>query len=320
MTYVRREYPERSWSISRHLTLEECARKYFYHYYAAHNGWERDAPSLAQEAYRLKQLTNLYLVLGDAIHRVAAESLSRVKEGRRAPTLQEMIERVRFVLNDTYLRSKSGRQRFLQSPKHNPMLHEMYYRYGPSQQLIDTIKKRMEVCVPALFHSKSFVEACSPRAVEIAHIDQLDYFEWRGTKVYAVPDLLYRRDDESWVIVDWKTGSDAEEHGDQVRVYALYAREKLGLPLERLIIRLEYLTTGQCVEAKVTEADLEATEAKMAASIHLMNSFLIDPDQNKPKGIDAFPLRDETRLCRFCNFFALCEDELAQAKRVNIAE
>src|SRR5690606_3120172 len=102
MAYVRREFPDKSWSISRRQTLDECARKYYWQYYGSHNGWERDAPALAKEAYRLKQLTNLYLVLGDALHQAAASALLRVKEHNELPNEQSITQQIRSMLNDTF--------------------------------------------------------------------------------------------------------------------------------------------------------------------------------------------------------------------------
>lgn len=40
MAYIRREYLEFSWSYSRKNSFHDCLRKYYYHYYASHNGWE----------------------------------------------------------------------------------------------------------------------------------------------------------------------------------------------------------------------------------------------------------------------------------------
>lgn len=319
MAYVRREYPDKSWSISRRQTLDECARKYYWQYYGSHNGWERDAPPRAQEAYRLKQLTNLYLVLGDALHQAAASALMSYKERNVPPSEQTITQQVRDILNNTYRMSKAedARQQFQAAPKRYPMLHEMYYGYGPSTDLINKIKERMAVCIANLLRSQSFREACSPAVVEIVKIDQLDSFELDGNKVYAVPDLLYRLENDTWVIVDWKTGTEADEHGDQVRVYALYARNKLQVPLSRLIVRLEYLATGECVEARVTEEELEFTQEAIMSSVRMMDAFLLDPEKNQPRPIDAFPIRDETRLCRFCNFYALCEEEIRSRSVVN---
>ena len=52
----------------RQQTLDKCPRRYFWHYYRAHNGWEDGAPAAARTAWRLKKLTAYPLVrIGDIL-------------------------------------------------------------------------------------------------------------------------------------------------------------------------------------------------------------------------------------------------------------
>jgi hypothetical protein len=54
--YVHRDFPDFSWSNSRHKTFLECVRKYYYQYYESHNGWLYEAPDESKAAYRLKNI------------------------------------------------------------------------------------------------------------------------------------------------------------------------------------------------------------------------------------------------------------------------
>lgn len=50
------QYPQWSYSQSRASMFDECLRKYYYHYYGAHNGWKTDsADEMQVRLYRLKQ-------------------------------------------------------------------------------------------------------------------------------------------------------------------------------------------------------------------------------------------------------------------------
>lgn len=63
----------------------------------------------------------------------------------------------------------------------------------------------------------------------IIEVYRLASFDFERTPVYASPDLIYHPAADRLVIVDWKTGS--EEGVDfPIGVYALYARDSLGLP------------------------------------------------------------------------------------------
>src|SRR5690554_1475593 len=95
MAYVRREYPEWSWSFSRHQTFSSCHRKYYYQYYASHNGWEQQGTELATTAYRLKKITNLYTTLDDAVHKVAENLVRLARKGNKLPEASEVEETIR---------------------------------------------------------------------------------------------------------------------------------------------------------------------------------------------------------------------------------
>ena len=310
LAYVRREFPEWSWSASRHRMFSECRRRYYYHYYAAHNGWEKDAPRLARQAYRLKNLTNLHLTFGTALHLVAAYIVKQLQSGRDMPSDDDVRDRVRNILNDTYRSAHQNRHLWEMSPKRHAMLHEVYYEYGPSQNLIDAIKEKLDSCIPHLMASLTLEEIKS--AKQIVTVDSLDHFHLVETKVYAAPDALYQRSDGTWVIVDWKTGDEDDDYLEQLRIYALYAKAKHAVNSHELLCRLEYLNSGDYQELAIAEDDLRNTERGIARSMTAMRSCLLDAVRNEPHPMESFPLRLDRKRCSFCNFYELCQPALEQ--------
>jgi hypothetical protein len=311
LSYVRREFPEWSWSESRRRMLTACPRRYYYHYYAAHNGWDYDAPPTARRAYRLKNLTNLHSAFGEALHQTAVDVVRRTHSTGVIPTVREVTDTIRGRLNEVYHSAHHTRRQWEKAPKRHPMLHEVYYAYGPSQTLIDTIKKKLQICVPALLDSKSLKEV-GQAGTEVITVDSLDHFYLLDTKTYAVPDLLYRRIDGQWVLVDWKTGDEDPADTDQLKVYALYARNRHSVLPHQLICRLEYLYRHESQELTVSEDDLRATERDIARSMTAMRSLLVDAVENRPQPIDAFPMRPGKFTCQRCNFYELCLPQLEQ--------
>lgn len=120
--YVRREYPEWSWSFSRQQLFLSCQRRYYYNYYGSHNGWEFDAEPEAALAYRLKKLTNIYLVLGDAVHRVAQQMVPRVLAGKGILAADLVEEEIRRVLRRVWKSSRDEQELFLKRPNRVDML------------------------------------------------------------------------------------------------------------------------------------------------------------------------------------------------------
>ncbi|MCG7408584.1 PD-(D/E)XK nuclease family protein [Paenibacillus sp. ACRRX] len=300
-----RPYPDWSWSPSRHNLFEECRRKYYFHYYAAHNGWYLDAPPMARQAYRLKQMTNLYLIFGDAVHKMAEEAVKSYHHYGKIQEPEEIIKRIRFLLNQAYKDSKDI-EAWTAQPKQRRMLHEMYYRGGLPPQLTETIKTRLPILVDRLLGSESlqhFMHADSCHLVELEKLNTLDLGD---TMIYVKLDFMYRQAGR-YIIVDWKTGQEDERNVTQLRLYSWYVHENYGIPYEQIDIRTEYLLSGQCKLDQVEEYEMNELAAYVETSIAKMRHYLSDTAANAPKSIMDFEVTDDERKCRRCSYREMCE-------------
>jgi CRISPR/Cas system-associated exonuclease Cas4 (RecB family) len=309
MAFEVHPYPEFSWSQSRRSMFRECPRRYFWNYYGAHNGWLRDAPEEARTAWRLKKISNLHMTLGNVVHDVAAEAIQRVRGGGDVPSGPELIEAGRSRMNRAWQQSRQ-REDWERNPGRHPMMMEFYRGTGPSQDLVVKIRERLYACLRHLPASESFREAVESPQVEVKEVDRLDYLDLNGIKLYARPDLLYRLGD-AWRIVDWKTGGRAAGHAAQLRTYAVYLRERPDLPAGPIIGRLEYLSDGESISVPITDRDIAEERRAIQDSVENMRTYLAEPLRNAAKPMSEFPLTDNRRWCSSCNFFELCEDELA---------
>ena len=310
MAFEIRPNPDFSWSQSRRSTFRECPRKYYWQYYGSHNGWLDETVAEAKRAWRLKKITNLYMVLGTIVHELAAESILRVRGGGAAPDAADLIREGRARLNRAWLMSQQ-REEWERRPGKVTMLMEFYRGSGPSRDLIETIRDKLHTCLRHLLSSESFREAVEAPMVEVKEVDRLDFVELDGVKVYAQPDLLYRLGD-AWRIVDWKTGNRHASHAPQLRTYAVYLQERGDLPKGPVIGRLEYLGTGESASAPISDRDCAEEREKLADSVSAMRTYLTDPVRNEALPREKFSLRKDTRRCPQCPFFELCEDELEE--------
>lgn len=307
--YVRREYPEWSWSFSRQQLLAGCPRRYYYNYYGSHNGWERGAPKEAALAYRLKKLSNLYLVLGDALHKSAYLMVERIREGRPLPEADVVEEEIRRQLRRVWKSSRDELELFIRRPNRVDMLQEFYYQMEIREDTLAKINGRIKQVSVGLAASDVWAELTAPDA-EIVASEQFDTFPIDGTPVYAVPDLLYRTGDNVWKIVDWKTGEEVEDNRDQVALYALYVQNKHGVSASRISARLEYLSLKTSQQLTFSTEDLQKVEEGAKASMEEMRRLLLDPERNVPRAKEAFALTEQRGLCPWCNFYELCREEL----------
>ena len=310
MTYERNEHPGWSWSHSRRATFQECPRKYFYQYYGSHNGWEDTAPESAQLAYRLKNLTSLPLEIGAAVHEAASTAIHRARSGASTPTADELYDAARNRLNKAWVESQD-RPEWERSPKWRRMFHEFYYDTGIGENKIAESRDILRTCFANLLISKSFREAVAAPFVEVKNVEEFATFYIDETPVHAVPDLVYRKGDDTWTVVDWKSGRREEDDREQALVYALYLREMHGVRGPDISVQIERLALGTAEDYAYTQEDLDAGVDVIRDSIAAMKSYLADADTNMPNEKTGFPLRSDTSICKFCNFYDMDREEIA---------
>jgi CRISPR/Cas system-associated exonuclease Cas4 (RecB family) len=308
MVYERTEYPTWSWSSSRKSTFTDCLRKYYYNYYLSHNGWETNASEDSKQAYRLKKLTGLHLLLGSAVHKAAEYTCKFIFEEKRLPEEKTVVDMVRDVLNKAWTDSKNVTT-WLKQPGKFDMLHEFYYNGSASKDVVDKIKNKLKLAVPNILKSESVKEILE-QDCKIRLVEDMDTFDVYDTPVYAIPDLAYERPDGTWVVVDWKTGKEHDSHPAQINVYCMYINEKFSVPTEKMMGRVEYLLSGNYVDVDITDESFEECRKEIRESIDSMKEALLDPEKNIPQEKEFYSLAQKRVLCPWCNFYELCTDEL----------
>lgn len=308
--------PSFSWSRSRHDTLEVCARRYYWRYYRFWKGWEEDADEEARRAWILKKLTGLRAELGRSLHRRAFEVGFKVAQGLERPAADELEERTREELNRVVAASRD-RSAFLASPSHHPFLRSAWYGDGPGEEEIEAVQERLGPTHRRLVEHPIW-DGVDAGELEVLHLDDPDVrpepdFELDGVPVYAEPDLLLRRtEDDRHVVVDWKSGREREGDLWQVALYGLYLRETRRV--RAAVGRVEYLASGESEELELGSRELDRAEELARESIEAMRGLLEDPGANRPRAREAFPLVDRAPICRWCDFYELCEPELGDGR------
>ncbi len=303
-------YPDFAWSVSRYRTLQECARKYFYSTYGMWGGWEDDASAERRLAYRLKKLESLDASIGTAIHRRAYELTTLAQEGQELPSADALREQTRSELGKLY---RADRETFLRAPKNEPMLRTFYYGDGPSEKVLERVRTKLENCLPHL-RNRDLWGRIRDWEIGVAYASNPDQFtdpvvEVDGVPVYADPDLLLRESNgDVFTVLDWKTGVPRERDQRQIAVYGLAVRERFDP--EVIKGRLVYLLDGSGREVELRPAHIRRAEEWIRAGIEEMRGFVADPEVNRPRPKDDFPLTQDRRACGRCPYFEMCEEEL----------
>ena len=153
MGYVHRDYPEFSWSVGRFKLLESCERKYYYNYYASHNGWLLSANDLQKESYLLKKLNNRFSLSGDIVHKTIKSYIGTIsKEDNQELSTEIINEYIQKAINDFNFhlnKSKEYGPNWNTKMKDFKMLEEFYYNEGfdikQQEYILDNISKCVEI-------------------------------------------------------------------------------------------------------------------------------------------------------------------------------
>lgn len=309
--------PEFSISKSRISLFQECLKKYFFHYY----WWSiKDDVTLdRRKISALKQMENVYIAIGDAVHRAAGYTIEKAQGVNELPQYSFLLDTVHKIFMSK-VKSSFYKSRWLNQPKDNQMLQEIYYApfYFPFKLKVkssinkESVDNRFDLCLSHLLKSKTLAEFKSKYYLSIQQQEELATFFVDDEKVYVKLDLLYQ-DADKLIIVDWKTGSTEETPLDdlQMKIYALFVNRKYQVPLDQIEVRKEYLLSGQHIECSFKDRDIAEVEEMLKDWIRTMKNYIVD-DQNTPISIDEFSASPGYMKCQHCNFKEVCIEGITE--------
>lgn len=309
---------ELSWSFSRHGTLDECPRRYWFQYYGSWGGWEDEADERTREIYRLKQVTTRAAWKGTVLHDAIARAEWRAKEGRPIRGEEAVNDFVEDVLHSMRKDFKDSREdvgrrngrykwhcRFLEHEAGIDDGSETWRRRW--KETADEVDSGLRSFLGSRIHDQlcglpeeDWIEVEDPSASVSPSI------ELEGLRVFARVDLAYR-DAGRPTLVDWKTGRGLHPATPvQLAVYAVYLQDRHGIDPLALRAREINVVTGESVEHELGPAALEDFRDFFRESVATMRSLLEDPEDNVPKPESEFPYTPNERNCEWCSFRAVC--------------
>ncbi|WP_083995428.1 PD-(D/E)XK nuclease family protein [Caryophanon latum] len=303
-----KKYPQFSWSLSRHKTLQSCQRKYAYDYYVSHNGWlQYNVSPEAQHAYRLKKLQHLPMFFGHVAHGIIEETIMMILRHNEVPDVTTLIERARRKLNDAYIQSKNEAA-WAAKPSRSTMLYDMYYNGNLNREEVAIYQERLHIIFENFLNSYTVQQLRQNREfIDLQQAEEFRTIKLNDITVYLVMDILYKdRRTDQWVIVDWKTGKSTADDRQQLALYAYYVHKTLRVPLEQIEVRNEYLLENRYVNTQLDDIDLDVFMHLYSDSVRLMKSFQADILTNEPVELEDFACTQFINRCEKCNYKQMC--------------
>ncbi len=296
---------EFSWSYSRAAKYRQCPRAYYYHYYAAWEGWQAEAPAPVRRAYLLKNLTDLSLWVGTLVHDSIKFALARLKAGRPI-TAAEVVKRMHARAQADIENSYSGRYR--QKSNQLTGFQEHYYQTNLPAAVWQTTQAQAELHLHTFFNSTLYAGLQGVPAPALLKVEELQSFTLAGTKIWVQMDLAQPAGDKIFVY-DWKTGPiELTALRQQLGIYGLYLRQswwsdKQVQPALQAVVYA--LAEDRVLTFDLDEALLQETQAQVETNVAQLRGLLLDPETNLAE-LRRFPMISDLNVCRRCQFRELC--------------
>jgi CRISPR/Cas system-associated exonuclease Cas4 (RecB family) len=289
-----------SWSCSRADMFSRCRLEYFYNYIASYNGWERDADPFARTCFILKHTKNRYAWMGDMVHEALERFFTSYAGGK--PMSREEIT----ALADRTMRSQfreSKEQKYRQAPGRYNGLVEHENNLEVTDDQWKRIHENVVTCAANFFLTPVYRDDILASSLPLFRTEKLEHYFIDEIKVYAKPDVVFRR--EGGVdIIDWKTGSPDDSHDFQMHYYALYGIKKFTLPPEKVSARLVYLKDNLIRRVEISPESLANAEE------YVRGSFREMAEMEKDLKADDIPGAKSASTCRLCRFQKICPKKI----------
>ena len=296
---------EFSWSRTRDGVFQDCRRRYYLHYYGAWGGWDADADPLTRRLYVLKQLGTRQMWAGKLVHEAVERSLLALRDGHALSEASLIDDTVR-QMREEWKASRAGVYR--ESPK-RPGLFEHEYRVPIKAGEWQALRDHVVRCLRAFHRLPLVADIKRTRVDRFILIEDIGSFEFEGTRVFLAPDFGYWSDADRLQLVDWKTGGGGDGASLQLGGYALYAHQVLGVDLPRVDLLEVNLREGRVTAHPWDEVSLDRVREHIRLSIRSMKAYLKDAARNLAEEAN-FEKTEDLRICRWCNFRAVCRPEL----------
>ena len=296
---------EFSWSRTRDNAFQECRRRYYYQYYGAWGGWEAGADPLVRRLYVLKHLGTRQMWAGRLVHEAVERSLLALRDGH-ALSEASLIEDTVRQMREEWKGSRDGV--YHESPKRTG-LFEHEYGVPIKDSEWQAIRDHVVRCLRNFHRLPLLADIKRTSTDRWILIENIGSFGFEGTRVFAAPDFGYWNAADRLQLVDWKTGGNGEGASLQLGGYALYALEVLRVDLPRVDLLEVNLRDGEVTAHPWDEVSLDRVRDHIRLSVRSMKAYLKDPELNQADESN-FEKAEELKICRWCNFRAVCRPEL----------
>lgn len=286
--------------------LEQCARRYYYEYYAQQVAKVLRDPQL-EAVKRLKALQNRYERTGSIAHLVIATYLRKAQTGDVwKPHRLSDWARSMFHADLTYsARDPSGK--CPPDGRFPPvLLQEYFYQRADADEVCRAAEERLTTGLQIFVESVNFAEFRRAGSQPDAYLERNISGGDPAFRISGKVDLAYFVDGDV-TIVDWKLGDPSGEGDEslQLAAYALWAARHFAASTDRIKIYKAHLGADTVQQFSVNERMLTAARARIQQDVERM---VVSQDYGQRGIEEAFTPCVRPGVCKLCPFQAICPE------------
>lgn len=315
-----------SWSNTRITVLEYCQKKYFLNYYS---DWLRNKyPELWKETKILKRLKSFDMRMWEMTHKTLSMYLFELKnhilDVWAKPDKDKIIEEISQNMEKTFNISKNNNySEFIEFG-----LSEHFYEKIDDNDLNTVVQKvvnNLNSFVESEYHNKIeqrfrkwhhiYIEDPHRPNFEMMKVN-VQYVKWlEDVSILANPDFWIMFGDDTYLILDWKSGKEKLDNDwitDQLRVYALKVllkQKNTKLDNRKIEVYEVYLPSLTEKAWSIKQEDIDWIIEKIKEDIEFQKQFLFDQDTKKNEALNhsAFARTNSEKKCANCTFRNVCQ-------------
>jgi len=294
-----------AWSASRIKTLRECARKYWYNYFCAWEGWLAYAEEAKKEAYLLKNITNFPMYVGTIVHNVIEDCINQFRSSSKWPTLESSKQKVIQLLRNGWLESKN---KDWQKNAKKVNFFEHYHNEPPTKQKLQEYKSKALRCIEAFYKCDLFKIMDSLQPDQWVSIEEFQKFKMiTGEEITVKLDCAFKNNGKL-ILVDFKTGKPNNDIIEQMTVYSMYALKMKWIEkLEDIVIIPAFLAYFED-DPTTAFPTIEINKSQIQQQIDIIKREypILEQAHNNRNNKEFFAMTENIKRCAYCNFKSIC--------------
>jgi PD-(D/E)XK nuclease superfamily protein len=304
------------WSFSSARMFRQCPRQW---YFKACLASARAKDPLRHEVYVLSKLQSVSAWRGNLVDRLISTEIIGSIARRETITKAQLLRSAKLIFDrqlELALRH-SIRDSGAETLDEAIAFRSVEYGERPSAEELASAWTEVEVALSNLFEMEQ-VRGALKAARHLVAQRPLQ-FEFAGTRVRAVPDLIAFSDELPPLIIDWKVHRfGTRDYRLQLALYALAlvrcaphrdfpAAPRAYLPTDIRLLEAQLLT-GMEHYYELTVADFEELEDYIAATGREMR-LALTAESRRNLHVTDFPVTSFPELCQRCPFMKLCWEQ-----------